>query len=89
MSSYQFHILFIGRVQGVGFRFTMQSLAKQYSLSGWVKNLPDGRVEAVVQSSEEQWEALSSDIKSRFDVQDMIVQKEKISSMLKSFTVAY
>src|SRR5947209_12040002 len=38
-----------GRVQGVGFRFTSQRLANDYAVSGYVRNLPDGRVELVAQ----------------------------------------
>jgi len=34
-----------GKVQGVGFRATVLSLAKGFEIIGWVKNLPDGRVE--------------------------------------------
>jgi acylphosphatase len=36
-------------VQGVGFRYTTKSIASQYSVKGYVKNLPDGRVEVVVE----------------------------------------
>jgi acylphosphatase len=38
-----------GHVQGVGFRFFARDLAHDYDLSGWVKNLPDGRVEFAVE----------------------------------------
>ena len=34
-----------GRVQGVGFRYTVKNLAREYDVSGTVENLPDGRVE--------------------------------------------
>ena len=36
-----------GRVQGVGFRYFVQSVASRESIAGWVRNLDDGRVEAV------------------------------------------
>jgi acylphosphatase len=42
------HIFYTGRVQGVGFRYTAKQLASGFDVSGWVKNLPDGRVEMLV-----------------------------------------
>ena len=41
-------VLFSGRVQGVGFRWTVQEICSRRSLGGWVRNLPDGRVEAEI-----------------------------------------
>ena len=45
----RWHILFEGEVQFVGFRYTARLLAKKLGLTGWVRNLPDGRVEAETQ----------------------------------------
>lgn len=46
--------LFAGRVQGVGFRYSTKNLAKGFDVLGWVKNLPDGRVELQIQGDEEE-----------------------------------
>jgi acylphosphatase len=40
-------VLISGRVQGVFFRDACRRLAEQHGVAGWVRNLPDGRVEAV------------------------------------------
>src|SRR5258708_6982884 len=48
----QLHIFAGGRVQGVGFRMYTKKEAEALKLSGWIKNLPDGRVEIIVQGKE-------------------------------------
>lgn len=52
------HIFISGRVQGVGFRHYTRKNAEALGVNGWVKNLPDGRVEAVFQGDEGQVEKL-------------------------------
>jgi len=47
-----------GRVQGVGFRYAMQSEAARRGLGGWVRNRRDGSVEALVQGDAAAVEAL-------------------------------
>jgi acylphosphatase len=43
-----------GRVQGVGFRRFVWRKAQDFGVSGWVRNLPDGSVETLIQGSEEE-----------------------------------
>ena len=43
------HAIFIGRVQGVGFRYTAERYAIELGIAGTVRNLPDGSVELIAQ----------------------------------------
>ncbi|MEI7998069.1 MAG: acylphosphatase [Candidatus Omnitrophota bacterium] len=61
------HVIFSGTVQGVGFRFTTQRFASNLRLTGWVKNLPDGRVELVCEGAREQVENLLYKLDKSFD----------------------
>lgn len=47
-------VIFEGRVQGVGFRYTCKDLARGFDVCGWVKNLPDGSVEMQVMGEDEE-----------------------------------
>lgn len=47
-------VYYSGTVHGVGFRFTVERAARQLGLTGWVKNLSDGRVEVVCEGKEEE-----------------------------------
>jgi acylphosphatase len=46
------HVLVSGRVQGVGFRWHARAKGQDLGLAGWVRNLPDGRVEAWLEGDE-------------------------------------
>src|SRR5919108_5223232 len=45
-------VFYEGHVQGVGFRFTVRHIANGFDVTGWVRNLPDGRVELQVTGDE-------------------------------------
>jgi acylphosphatase len=52
------YVLISGRVQGVGYRFATAGKAKSLGLRGWVRNLPDGRVEATFEGPKWQVERM-------------------------------
>jgi len=52
------HVFVSGRVQGVFFRATTRDTAREHGVDGWVKNLADGRVEAVFEGPEDAVEAM-------------------------------
>jgi acylphosphatase len=54
-----------GHVQGVGFRYTAQSIAKRYDVTGFARNLPDGQVELVVEGEKHELVAFLDDVRER------------------------
>lgn len=72
-------VLVSGEVQGVFFRDTCRRVAGQQGVAGWVRNLPDGRVEAVFEGAPENVERLVSWARrgpSRARVTAVVVQDE-------------
>ena len=60
------HIIFSGRVQGVGFRFTAHNIARRYDVSGYVRNRPDGTVEMFAQGPAPEVDGCLADIQDSF-----------------------
>jgi|HubBroStandDraft_1064217.scaffolds.fasta_scaffold115969_2 acylphosphatase len=56
---------FHGRVQGVGFRYTAQNIAMRHNVTGYVRNLPDGRVELVVEGPDEETNQVVGDLQEK------------------------
>jgi len=57
MKRSRMHIFYSGRVQGVGFRYTVRTVAAGFEVSGTVRNLLDGRVELVAEGAREELES--------------------------------
>ena len=57
MNRSRLHIYYSGRVQGVGFRYTVKALATGFEVTGTIRNLSDGRVELVAEGTKEELEA--------------------------------
>lgn len=57
------HVLYSGRVQGVGFRYTAKTVATGFEVTGIVRNLPDGRVELVAEGLKDELEGFQQAIR--------------------------
>ncbi|HDH41612.1 MAG TPA: acylphosphatase [Candidatus Altiarchaeales archaeon] len=86
------HVYISGRVQGVFFRSNTRNMAEKLDLTGWVRNLPDGRVEAVFEGEE-------SDVKEMIEwchkgptyasVSDVEVKFDKPTGEFDRFEIRY
>lgn len=69
-------VYYSGHVQGVGFRYSAAEIAKRYAVTGWVRNLADGRVELLAEGSEGEVAAFLDAVGERFrghiDTEDRI-----------------
>jgi acylphosphatase len=61
-------VIFEGRVQGVGFRYTVKDLSRGFDVCGWVKNLDDGSVEMQVMGEPEEVELFIEEIAEESNV---------------------
>ncbi len=83
------HIIFIGNVQGVGFRYNALVFARRIRLTGFVRNLPDGSVEMLAQGPEEDIQACIDEIKQYFDgyIRQTQVQEVPFNPRYKDFAI--
>jgi len=92
MAAMQAHLIISGRVQGVFYRYSTQREAVRLGLTGWVKNLKNGDVEAVIQGEENLVEQMISWCRQGPPgavVREIKIDREEITEEFSDFTVAY
>ena len=91
MSLCQAHIFISGKVQGVFYRASCQDVAVRYGLNGWVRNLPTGQVEVLVQGNKENLEKFIEWCKKgppSARVIDVNINWENVSEIFNGFGVS-
>ncbi len=92
MENQRVHIFISGKVQGVFFRQALKVIAKKNNVSGWVRNLPDKRVEAILEGDNK---SINSVVKwarvgpANSRVDDIQVSNEEFRNEFSTFEVLY
>ena len=90
----EYRLLFSGRVQGVGFRFTALHLAKKFeNLTGYVRNMPDSGVEMIIETDDITFKRFLSSIQESslsFGIKNTIVNTNPIENRrFSSFDIRF
>ncbi|HSH09784.1 MAG TPA: acylphosphatase [Oceanipulchritudo sp.] len=84
-------VFFNGRVQGVGFRYHTLQIAKEFEVSGYVRNLDDGRVQVEAEGEEAEVRAFVAEVQDRLSV---FIRKTALTEVrraphYKGFTIGF
>ena len=87
----QVHVYYTGRVQGVGFRFTTEDIARDLGVIGWAKNLRDGRVEVMAEAEERVLTDFLTKVSVHFSryIQDVDAEWAQATGGFKDFAIKF
>ena len=82
-------VYYSGRVQGVGFRLGTTAIARKYPVTGWVKNLKDGRVQLLVEGQEDQVQKFLKEVREHWkkNIDKEGIEKRESTGKYKTFDV--
>jgi acylphosphatase len=82
---------FSGRVQGVGFRYTVHNLAMPHNVRGYVRNLPDGRVELVMEGPDQDMDHLVESIRQKMNhfIRQVDTHAEPATNAFTGFSIKH
>jgi len=83
------HIIFSGSVQGVGFRFTANSIARRYELTGFVRNTAEGNVEMLLQGESEDIDDCIEDLQHTFMIRDTQIVSVPVDPSYEDFRISF
>jgi acylphosphatase len=84
-------VRYSGHVQGVGFRFTTQQIARHFAVDGYVRNLSDGRVQLVTEGESEELDRFLQAVHERMGdhIDDVSADTQAPSGEFKGFSIRY
>jgi len=84
-------VWYSGWVQGVGFRYTTSAVARRYQVTGYVKNLPDGRVVVVAEGESEELDRFFADLEDRMEsyIRDKETERSAATGEFARFGIRY
>jgi len=90
-ASMRLEVTFFGRVQGVGFRATAKSLARDHDVAGWIRNEPDGSVRLVIEGEESAVQGFMDALRDRVSefVREETVERKKDRGSYSGFEIRY
>ena len=87
----QLHLYYSGKVQGIGFRYTVQDIASFLKIYGWVRNLNDGRVEVLIEAEENTLSSFLEQINQHFSryIKEVNTVWQPASGEFRDFQVTF
>ena len=84
-------VLYSGRVQGVGFRYTARRIAQGHAVTGYVRNLDDGRVELVAEGTANVLDAVLNEIDETMadNIRHATIEQVPVTGKYRAFDVAF
>lgn len=84
-------VIYFGRVQGIGFRYTTASIARRFPVTGYVRNLPDRTVELVIDGIPDDLEAFQKEISATFsrNIEQINCEELALEGEFSSFGIRY
>ncbi len=87
----RWNVVFLGHVQGVGFRFRTKTIADNYSVTGWVANLDNGQVKMLVEGQPAEIAGFINDIKEKMAgfIRQVEIEKTPARGGFNSFEIRH
>ncbi len=89
MAKLRYDIRFVGRVQGVFFRATTREVARDFAVTGWVRNEPDGSVRCVVEGEASELDGFIAGVETakRGHVEEVIIERLDATCEFSGFAI--